>query len=128
MDTSQRDLESRLHQNHLHLNHLIGQADHYERALLKPSARLFELARRSFRAGEQNVLTLVDANSTWFEAQSRYNELLHDAWREAADLRLAAGLSYVGGGDPSSGPSGHLLPVGEGISTRPVAAAYEVQP
>lgn len=95
LDARQREFASRLRQSHLHLGHLIEQAAHYELSLLKPSERLFELARRSFRAGEQNVLTLVDANNTWFEAQARYRELLHDAWREAADLRLATGVSVV---------------------------------
>lgn len=100
LDARQRELASRLRQSHLHLGHLIEQAAHYEQSLLKPSERLFDLARKSFRAGEQNVLTLVDANNTWFEAQARYRELLHDAWREAADLRLATGVSVVGGDRP----------------------------
>jgi cobalt-zinc-cadmium efflux system outer membrane protein len=93
----QRDLESRLRQNHLHLEHLIEQAEHYRAHLLDPARQVLELTRKGFAAGEQNGLALVDASNTYFEAQARYLELLHDAWAEAAELRLAAGISLVDG-------------------------------
>ncbi len=93
----QRDLESRLRQNHLHLGHLIEQAEHYRVRLLVPAGRLLELARKGFASGEQNGLALVDASNTYFDAQARYLELLHDAWCEAAELRLAAGISLADG-------------------------------
>lgn len=91
----QRDLESRLYQSHLHLGHLIEQAEHYRTRLLEPARQLLNLTRKSFATGEQNGLALVDASNTHFEAQARYLELLHDAWLEAAELRLAAGLSLA---------------------------------
>jgi outer membrane protein, heavy metal efflux system len=93
----QRDLESRLRQNHLHLGHLIEQAEHYRRHLLTPARQLLDLTRKGFATGEQNGLALVDASYTYFDAQARYLELLHDAWFEAAELRLAAGISLAGG-------------------------------
>jgi len=93
----QRNLESRLRQNHLHLGHLIEQADHYRTRLLVPARRVLDLTRKGFASGEQNGLALVDASNTYFEAQARYLELLHDAWYEAAELRLAAGISLVSG-------------------------------
>jgi outer membrane protein TolC len=40
-------------------------------------------------------LALVDASNTYFDAQARYLELLRDAWIEAAELRLAAGVSLL---------------------------------
>ena len=88
-----RDLESGLRQNHLHLQHLIEQAEHYRTSLLTPARRVLDLTRKGFATGEQNGLALVDASNTYFEAQARYLELLHDAWVEAAELRLAAGLA-----------------------------------
>jgi len=93
----QRELESRLRQNHLHLGHLIEQADHYRTRLLVPARQLLDLTHKGFATGEQNGLALVDASNTYFDAQARYLELLHDAWSEAAELRLAAGISLTGG-------------------------------
>ena len=58
---------------------------------------MFELTRRSFAAGESNVLALVDANNTYFDARARYQELLQECALASADLRLAAGLSIMGG-------------------------------
>lgn len=92
---AQRDLDARLRKSHLHLNHLIGQAEDHRRGVLEPSERLFALTRRSFAAGEVNVLALVDAHDGYFTARARYLELLAGQWLEAADLRLAAGLPVV---------------------------------
>ena len=90
-----RDLESRLRQNHLHLGHLIEQAEHYRDRLLVPAKQVLDLTRKGFATGEQNGLALVDASNTYFEAQAHYLDLLHDAWFEAAELRLAAGVSLI---------------------------------
>ena len=49
-----RDLESRLRQNHLHLGHLIEQADHYRTRLLVPARQVLDLTRKGFATGEQN--------------------------------------------------------------------------
>jgi outer membrane protein TolC len=42
-----------------------------------------------------NLLALVDANNTHFDAQARYLELLKEAHVAAAELRLAAGISLL---------------------------------
>jgi outer membrane protein, heavy metal efflux system len=90
-----RNLESGLRQNHLHLKHLVEQAEHYRTRLLVPAHQVLELTRKGFATGEQNGLALVDANNTYFEAQAHYLDLLHDAWFEAAELRLASGVSLL---------------------------------
>ena len=90
-----RDLESGLRQNHLHLGHLIEQAEHYRARLLVPTKQVLELTRKGFATGEQNGLALVDASNTYFEAQAHYLDLLHDAWFETAELRLASGASII---------------------------------
>ena len=41
------------------------------------------------------ILSVIDANNTYFDAHERYLELLQKAWLEAADLRLAAGRALV---------------------------------
>ena len=89
----QRDLETRLRQGHLHLGHLIEQAERYRERLLGPARRMLDLARRGFETGEQNVLALVDAENIYFDAELRYQELLQECWQEAAELRQAAGVS-----------------------------------
>ena len=90
-----RDLETRLRQGRVHLGHLIEQAERYRERLLGPAQRMLNLARRGFETGEQNVLALVDAYNTYFDAEVRYHELLQEAWQETAELRLAAGLSVI---------------------------------
>jgi len=92
-----RDLGSRLRQNHLHLGHLIEQAEHYRTRLLTPARQVLDLTRKGFATGEQNGLALLDASNTYFGAQARYLELLYEAWVEAAELRLAAGISLASG-------------------------------
>jgi outer membrane protein TolC len=56
---------------------------------------MFALTRHSFAAGELNLLTLVDANNTYFDALARYLELQHESVLAAADLRLASGISLL---------------------------------
>lgn len=90
-----RDLETRLRQGWLHLGHLIEQTERFRERLRVPARQVLEHARRGFDAGEQNVLALVDAYNTYFDAEVRYHELLHDAGQEAAELRYAAGETLV---------------------------------
>ncbi|HQS57700.1 MAG: hypothetical protein B7Y56_08485 [Gallionellales bacterium 35-53-114] len=95
LEMQQRDLSNRLRLAHLHLGHLIEQAEHYRGNLLQPARQVLELTQKGYATGEQNGLALVDASNTYFDAQARYLELLRDAWNEAAELRLAAGISLV---------------------------------
>lgn len=95
LEMQRRDLTNRLRQAHLHLGHLIEQAEHYNTHLLQPARQVLDLTHKGYTAGEQNGLALVDASNTYFDAQARYLELLRDAWNEAAELRLAAGISVV---------------------------------
>jgi cobalt-zinc-cadmium efflux system outer membrane protein len=90
-----RDLGSRLEQSHLHLNHLVEQGEHYRSHVFNPARMVFDLTRKAYAAGEVEILALIDANDTYFNAQERYLELLQEAWLEAAELRLAAGISLV---------------------------------
>ncbi len=95
LEMQHRDLTNRLRQSHLHLGHLVEQAEHYRTQLLQPARNVLDLTRKGYTAGEQNGLALVDANNTYFEAQASYLELLRDAWLEAAELRLVAGVSLL---------------------------------
>lgn len=91
--TRERMLRAEVEQSHVHLGHLLQQADHFQERVLQPAREVLELTRKAYAAGEAEILALVDANDTYFDAQGRYLELLHDAWVEAAQLRLAAGRS-----------------------------------
>jgi cobalt-zinc-cadmium efflux system outer membrane protein len=91
--TLQRDLNSRLQQNYLHLNHLVEMGEHYRLHVFEPSKQVFELTSKAYGVGEVEILSLIDANNTYFDTQSRYLELLMEAWLELAELRLAAGQS-----------------------------------
>lgn len=94
---AQRDAASRLRQSYTDLSRLIEQVERMRAHLLDPARQLFDLTRRAFAAGETNILGLVDANNTYFDAQARYLETLKDAALAAANLRLAAGQSIVTG-------------------------------
>lgn len=93
---TRRDLLTQLMQSHAHLQHLIEQSAHSREHLLGPAQRLYELTRRSFAAGEANVLAVIDAYDTHFNAKTGYLELLHQGWLTAAELRLAAGQAISG--------------------------------
>ena len=91
----QRDTLTRLSQSYTELARRIEQAQRTRTNLLEPARQVFELTRRGFTSGELNLLALVDANNTHFDAQARYLELLKEAQVAAAELRLAAGISLL---------------------------------
>lgn len=88
-------LRAELEQRHIHLRHLLQQASHFQQRVLQPAREVLELTRKGYTAGEAEILALVDAHDTYFDAQSRYFDLLHDAGVEAAQLRSAAGRSLL---------------------------------
>ena len=53
------------------------------------------MTRKGFAAGEQNLLELIDANKTFFDARARYLQLQASIGLELALLRLTAGLSLI---------------------------------
>lgn len=89
----QRDYQSRLNLHEMHLGHLIKQATDYKTQLVLPTEHSLDLTRKSFDAGQVDLLTLIDAYSTHYDAHFRYLELLEQGWMEAAELRLVAGLT-----------------------------------
>ncbi len=91
----ERDLGSRLRRSHLHLSHLVQQGKHYLPRVLEPTQKVFDLTRKAYASGEVEILSLIDANNTYFDVHERYLELLQEAWQEAAELRLAAGRALV---------------------------------
>lgn len=96
LDFKQRELSTNLHKSYMHLGHLITQAEHYRTKLLQPAKQVFNLTRKGFAAGELNILTLIDANNTYFNAQERYLELLQQGWLELAEVRKTSGFSLIG--------------------------------
>ena len=95
IESLKRDLSSRLEQKHQHLSHLVEQGERFRTHILEPVGSMFELTRKAYVSGEAEILSLIDGNSTYFEAHSRYLRLLQETWLEAAELRLAAGLALV---------------------------------
>lgn len=91
-----REALTRLRRSHAELMRVRTQAERVRASLLEPARRLNDLTRRSFGAGEANVLALVDAANSYFDAQARYVELLAQAQEAQAGLRLAAGQSLFG--------------------------------
>lgn len=96
-DAQLRDARTRLEQAYAQLSRLQNQTAQISADLIEPARKVFELTRRSFAAGESNVLALVDANNAYFDARARYQELLQECALALADLRLAAGSSLVDG-------------------------------
>lgn len=97
---AQRDARIRLEQAHAELLRLLDQTARLNNKLLEPARQVYMLTRRGFASGELNLLTLVDASNTYFDARLRHLQLQQESARAAADLRLAAGVSAL---DPTEG-------------------------
>ncbi len=96
LDVERRDALARLQSSYTELTRLRAQSERVRDQLLEPARKLHELARRSFSAGEINVLALIDATNAYYDARARYLDLLAQAQLTAAELRLAAGSSLLG--------------------------------
>jgi len=86
-----RDLRIDLERSFTHLNHVVEQAVEYEKKILLPAKKMLELTNKGFASGELKILSIVDADKTYFEARLHYLDLLYQAWNELADLQLYAG-------------------------------------
>ncbi len=93
-----QELKGKLNESYTHLNHLVEQAEHYQKEILVPAQEVFTLTNKGFEVGELDVLTLIDANNVYFESREHYLELLYEAWVELAEVRFSAGLSILNGG------------------------------
>ncbi|MEK6699129.1 MAG: TolC family protein [Nitrospirota bacterium] len=91
-----RDTLTLLRQGYTDLARLLEQAQRTHANLLEPARQVFELTGRGFATGEANILALVDANNTYFDARSRHLELLKETQNAAAELRFAAGIPLTG--------------------------------
>jgi cobalt-zinc-cadmium efflux system outer membrane protein len=91
LERVRRDLQINLKRSYTHLNHVVEQAADYKEKVLSPAREMLDLTKSGFTSGELSMLTLVDANSTYFEARLKYLDLLYQAWVELADIRLYAG-------------------------------------
>ena len=56
---------------------------------------MLQLTNKGFASGELNVLSLVDANNTYFDSRLNYLDLLYQARVELADVKLYAGQLIV---------------------------------
>lgn len=92
----QRDLQINLNRSLAHLNHLVEQANDYQQTVLKPARKMLNLTQKGFSSGELNMLSLVDANNTYFDSRLRYLELLYQSRTELADVKLYAGEATSG--------------------------------
>jgi cobalt-zinc-cadmium efflux system outer membrane protein len=86
-----RELKINLNRSYMHLNHVIEQAVEYKNKVLKPAGKMLELTDKGFTSGELNILSVVDANKTYFEAQLTYIDLLYQARVELSEVKLYAG-------------------------------------
>ena len=85
------DLDNELRKNHLHLLHLIEQAQHYRKFIIKPAREILELSQLGFKSGEIDLLNFIDAHNTYYDAQAKYLNLIFEGWIETAELRYSTG-------------------------------------
>jgi len=90
-----RELEINLKRSYTHANHILEQAESYEKKVLKPANDILKLTKKGFTSGELNMLSLVDATNTYFDSRFNYLDLLSQAHNELADIRLYAGQLLV---------------------------------
>jgi len=90
-----RELQLKLKQSFTHLEHIIEQASEFDKKVLTPASKILQLSEKGFISGELNILSLVEANNTYFESQTNYLDLIYQAWTEYADIHLYAGQPLV---------------------------------
>lgn len=90
-----RELKINLNRSFTHLNHLVDQAEDYKKKVLNPAKKMLDLTNKGFTSGELNILSLVDANNTYFEARLNYLNLLYQARVELAEVKLFAGQLII---------------------------------
>ena len=103
LEQRQRDLGAELQTAYQHLGHVRQQLAHFERHVMSPAERVFDLTRTGFIAGEVDLLALIDATRSYLDASERRLELLHAMHLELAALRHAAGQSLL---DTTDAPLG----------------------
>ena len=86
-----RELKINLSKSYTHLKHIVEQALDYKKKVLKPAKIMLNLTNQGFTSGELNILSLVDANNTYFESRLNYLDLLYQSRVELADVKLFAG-------------------------------------
>lgn len=91
----QRELKINLNRSFTHLNHVVEQASDYKSKVLKPAKRMLELTDKGFTSGELDILSLVDANNTYFKSRLNYLELLYQAHVELAEVKFFSGQLII---------------------------------
>jgi len=86
-----RDLKMNLQRSYMHLNHVTKQAREYKKKVLEPAAKILELTKQGFSSGELNILSLIDANNTYFDSHLQYLNLIYQARIELAEINLYTG-------------------------------------
>jgi len=86
-----RELQINLNRSYTHLKHIIEQTSEYKSKVLEPASKILVLSEKGFISGELNILSLVDANDTYFESNKQYLDLIYQSWVELADINLYAG-------------------------------------
>ena len=85
-------LEMNLKRSFMHLNHVTEQAEDYKKKVLAPATKILALSKQGFASGELNILSLVDANNTYFESNMQYLDLIYQSWDELAEINLYSGI------------------------------------
>lgn len=86
-----RDLQSALNESYIHLKYLRDQANSYQSRVLKPAENVLDLTKKSFASDEVQILSLIDANNSYFDAREQYLGILYEGWVETANMRLLSG-------------------------------------
>ena len=108
-----RELKINLNRSYTHLNHIVEQAEDYKKKVLKPAQTMLDLTNKGFTSGELSILSLVDANNTYFEARLNYLDLLYQARIELAEVKLFAG-QLINDVDAEKASSSHVSSNGLG--------------
>ena len=86
-----RELQINLNRSYTHLKHVIEQTSEYKKKVIEPATKILKLSEKGFISGELNILSLVDANNTYFESKQQYLDLIYQSWIELAEINLYAG-------------------------------------
>ena len=95
LDSLLRQQTLNLHESYNRLEESRQQVDLYEQGILPQATQNFNAALSAYRVGKIELISLLDALSSFYDYQQAYHQAQSEAWRAVARLEAEAGFGLV---------------------------------